>query len=64
MARILNVYKSMYSQVFDSEDNYIFNSDVVDEYLNLLMKYTKFHEAIEARQMYIKYLKKTNAIDH
>ena len=64
LQRIMNLYKSLHSQVFVSEDNYIFNSDLVDEYLNLLVSNDRFNEAIEARQQFIAYLKKDNSVDH
>ena len=62
--RILNIYKGVYSQIFASEDNYIFNTDAIDEYLNLLMKFQKYDEAIESRNLFIQYLKKSGQVDH
>ena len=58
------MYKSIYAQIFSNEDNYVFNSEFVDDYLNVLLKFDKVHEAIVARQSFIKYLKDTNQIDH
>jgi hypothetical protein len=50
--------------VLEKEDYYIFNSDIVDEYMNVLMEYKMFHEAISARKRFIKYLKDQNENDH
>jgi hypothetical protein len=33
----------------EKEDYYIFNSDIVDEYMNVLMQFDMFHDAILAR---------------
>ena len=58
------MFKSIHTQVLEKEDYYIFNSDIVDEYMNVLMEYEMFHEAISARQRFIKYLKDQNENDH
>lgn len=42
LARIFNLYKSLHSRVYDSDDIYTFNSAVVDEYLNLLMEHKRY----------------------
>ena len=42
----------------------LFNVDLVDDYMNMLMQYNKFHEAIKAKQRFIKYLIDNNEIDH
>lgn len=38
----------------------LFNVDLVDDYMNMLMQYEKYHEAILAKQRFIKYLKDDN----
>jgi len=61
---LAQLYKSLHQKVYESEDNFIFNSDMVDLYMNMLCKYDMFHEAIEARNTFIKYLVKEGTIDH
>ena len=58
------LYKSLHKKVYESEDNFIFNSDIVDHYMNMLCKYDMFHEAIEARNDFIKHLVKEGTVDH
>lgn len=60
LLRIVNLYKSIYTQVLEKEDYYIFNSDIVDEYMNVLMQNDMHHDAIQARYRFIKYLKDDN----
>jgi hypothetical protein len=50
--------------VYETEDNFIFNSDLIDMYMNMLIRYDMYHEGIRARKDYIKYLHKTGTIDH
>lgn len=64
LTRISNLYKSLYHQVFATEDNFLFNQDLIDTYLNFLVGKDLFFEAIEARQTFIKYLVKQKTIDH
>jgi hypothetical protein len=42
----------------------LFNVDLVDDYMNMLMQYEKFHEAIKAKQKFIQYLMSAKEIDH
>ena len=64
LQRIINMYKSIYSQIFENEDYYVFNQDVIDDYMNLLLTNDLFFEAIEARKVFINYLIKSKTIDH
>ena len=50
--------------MLEKEDYYIFNTDIVDEYMNILMQYDMPHDAIQARYRFIKYLKDNNQNDH
>lgn len=58
------MYKSVFQHVFDSDDIYTFNTNVVDEYTTLLVKYKYFEDAIAARKTLINYLIKQGEIDH
>lgn len=62
--RVVNLYKQLHIKVYETEDNYTFNSDIVDQYLNCLVKHNKLYDAIEARQRFIKYMVKTKTVDH
>ena len=42
----------------------LFNSELVDDYLNLLVKNDRFLEAVEAKYRFIKHLKDEKEIDH
>ena len=55
---LTQLFKSLHKKVYETEDNFIFNSDLVDMYVNMLVKYEMFHDAIQARQDFIKYLHK------
>ena len=57
LKKIITLYKSIYGQTFENEDNFLFNSEVIDEYMNLLLRYDKFYDAIEARNLLLKYFK-------
>lgn len=61
---LTQLYKSLLTKTFETEDNYIFNSDMIDLYMNMAVKYNMYHDAIEARYTHIKYLKKEGTIDH
>ena len=37
---------------------------MIDLYMNMVVKYSMYHDAIEARYNHIKYLKKEGTIDH
>lgn len=41
--------KSLHKKVYETEDNFIFNSELIDMYMNMLVKYDMFHDAIQAR---------------
>jgi hypothetical protein len=47
--RIQKLFASLYSQLFEHPDNMLFNQDLVDDYMNMLLTYDKYHEAIEAK---------------
>lgn len=64
LRKIINLYKSVYNQTFENEDNYLFNQEIVDEYVNFLMRHDKIYEAIEARNRFIQYLKEQKVVDH
>ena len=57
LKRIINLYRSLYKQVF-KHDYYVFHQDIVDDYTNLVLKNGMWHDAIAARKDFIKYLKK------
>lgn len=64
LQRIMKMYKSVFGHVFDSEDIYTFNNNIVDEYTTLLVKHQLFEDAIAARNQLINYLVKQGEIDH
>ena len=64
MQRIRNLYKSLYNQVFANEDNYLFNQDLIDDYMNFIVNESEYFEAIEAKNKYIQYKRKSNEVDH
>ena len=37
LEKILKFYKLIYSLIFESEDNYLFNQEIIDDYMNLLV---------------------------
>ena len=59
LKRIMGLYGSIYNQILANQDYFIFNTDVVDEYLNMLIKNDMIYEGIEARRSFIKMLKDT-----
>ena len=61
---LAQLFKSLHSKVYETEDNFIFNSDMIDQYMNMLGKYDMYHEAIQARQQFIRYMVKTGTVDH
>ena len=50
-------------EIFDG-DNYIWNPDIVNEYISLLMKRQEYAKVIEAKNALIKHLKSQGTIDH
>ena len=63
LAKILLLYKSLYSQIFKG-DNYMFCEPVVNEYKTLLAGNDKYTEAQTAINEFINYLVKEGEIDH
>ena len=61
---LTQLFKSLNKKVYETEDNFIFNSELIDVYMNMLVKYEMYHDAILARNQYIKYLHKQGTIDH
>lgn len=45
----LDIYKGLFEEVFEG-DNFLWNSDIVHEYVNLLMKYKEYARAIQAKR--------------
>jgi len=50
--------------VFDNSDNFIFNSDLVDEYINFLTSHDLLFDTIEAKRRFVTHLKSEGTIDH
>jgi gamma-soluble NSF attachment protein len=49
------VYKSLFSEIF-SEENYLYGSDLIGEYISILIDSEMYKEAIEAEEQHIDYL--------
>lgn len=64
LQNLAQLYKSLHKKVYETEDNYVFNSDLIDHYMNMLVKYKMYHDAIEARKQFVKYLIKSGTLDH
>ena len=62
--RIITLYNSLYSQVFEGEMATLICKDLIDECLSILAANSMFQEAIQQKHQYIAYLKKENEIDH
>ena len=52
------LFKQLHKKVYESEDNFVFNSELIEIYMNMLVKYDMYYEGIQARQEYINYLHK------
>ena len=50
--------------LYDNPDNMLFNVDLIDDYMNMLLQYEKFEEAIKAKDRFIKHLIDSKEIDH
>ena len=61
---LTQLFKALHDKVYQTEDNYVFNSDLIDMYMNMLVKYNMLHEAIQARMQFIRYLHKNGTVDH
>jgi hypothetical protein len=58
------MFKGLHEKIYENEDNFLFNSDFVDEFLNMLLDLELNHDAIKARKQFIKYMLKTKNVDH
>ena len=58
------MYKKLHDRIFENEDNFLFNSDFVDDFLNMLLEQNLNFEAIIARKKFIKYMIKSKNFDH
>jgi len=54
--KALDIYESLYNEVFEG-DNYIWNPEVVTEYIAVLIKENEFERAILAKKRFIKFMK-------
>jgi len=52
--KALDIYESLYEELFDG-DNFVWNPDIVSEYVSLLMKFKEYSRAIEAKKKFIKF---------
>ncbi|CDW78605.1 gamma-soluble nsf attachment protein [Stylonychia lemnae] len=59
----LDIYETLFEEAFEG-DNFVWNPDVVTDYVQILMKMQKYERAIAAKKRFIKYLKQTGSIDH
>lgn len=59
----LDIYQSLFDEVFEG-DNYAWNPDIVNQYLQILMQKQEYKRAIEAKQTFIKHMKQQGMIDH
>ena len=62
-AEALKLYSLLFEQVFQN-DNYLFNSDIIDTFYKLQLKQGKLLDAIGTKRRLIKYLKDEKTIDH
>ena len=54
----------MYAQIFENSDNFIFNQDLIDEYINFLVSNNLYFDAISAKQRFVTHLKSEGTLDH
>ena len=59
----LNIFQKLFEEVFEG-DNFLWNPDIVNEYIQLLMKHQEYSRVIEAKYSLIKHLKSAGQIDH
>eukprot|EP00347_Sterkiella_histriomuscorum_P016333 403353592 len=57
------IFAMLFQEAFE-EDNFIWNNDIIHEYVTILIKNKKYAEAIAAKKQLIKYLKSQGTIDH
>jgi len=51
-------------QVFDSENNYLLNTDVPESYVKLLIEAKDFGGAIRTKKRFIEFLRNNGTTDH
>ena len=59
----LEIYEMLFEEAFEG-DNFIWNPEVVHEYVSLLMKMKAFERAIKAKKTFIKFMQSSGQIDH
>lgn len=59
----LKLYKNLFEMVF-TNDNYLFNSDIIDTYYKLQLRYSLYADCISTKRRLIRHLKEEKTIDH
>lgn len=54
----------LFEEVFEDESQLIWNPDIVNEYVSILMKNEQYAKAIAAKKRFIKYLVSQGTLDH
>ena len=59
----MEIYELLFEEAFEG-DNFIWNPEIVHEYVSLLMKKKAFDRAVKAKKTFIKYMSQSGQIDH